>query len=131
MWVGPLEGGALAVEMVAAGQDFHEDFFRAVFGEAEKLLPDLLRQLPGGRDDQDLDATVFRVDPHQQRNAEGGGLAGAGLRLGDEVPAIRQEKRNRFGLNRGGRSNAQFLHAGDQIIPDAQCFKCFQGVIVW
>ena len=56
-------------------------------GVALQRLGDLDRQLAGWRQDQRLRFGGLDIDLLEQRQREGGGLAGAGLRLADEVMA--------------------------------------------
>ncbi len=83
--------GALQIEKAAIGLE---------------ALFDLHRELAGGRQDQRLG--LARTGRHmadgkllQQRQAESGGLAGAGLGDAQKV-AARQQRRNGAGLDRGG-----------------------------
>ena len=56
-------------------------------------LVGLVSELAGGGQDDGLHVLLFDVDALQDAQREGGGLAGAGLRLRDHV-ASRQERRN-------------------------------------
>jgi len=68
--------------------------------ERERLLVDLKRQFPGGREDQGPAAGArARVQALQDRQEKGGGLARARRRAGDQV-AAGQGDRDRPGLNR-------------------------------
>ncbi|MCY1187101.1 hypothetical protein D9M73_280400 [compost metagenome] len=60
---------------------------------------DLQCQLAGRHQNQYLRLAARRVDARQQRQGEGGGLAGAGLRLADHVVAF-EDHRDRLGLDR-------------------------------
>ena len=59
---------------------------RLVFGELADLLAGLHGQFPGGGEDQHLDMLFFWVDPFHSRDAEGSGLAGAGVGAADDIP---------------------------------------------
>ena len=59
-----------------------------VVAQGHHHLLDLLGQLPGGRQDQSLGLPQAGVDLLQDRNGEGGGLTGTGLRLGDNIHAL-------------------------------------------
>ena len=68
--------------------DEEADPQRRVVRQAQADVVDLLGQLPGGRDDQRLGRAAGQVEELvQDRQEEGGGLAGARLGGGDEVPA--------------------------------------------
>lgn len=120
-----LEGGDLAVEVVAAAEDFDEDFLGKL-GVAEELLGDLLGQLAGGGDDQSLDFRGLRVHLHEQGQAKSCGFSGAGLRLGDEVAAVFKQEGDGFFLDFRGNGDAESLEALDEISGDAEFFECFQ-----
>ena len=55
-------------------------------------LGDLDRQLAGRAEDQRLDRALLGIDRLDDRQPEGGRLAGAGLRLGDDVAPGQQER---------------------------------------
>ncbi len=75
---------------------------REVLAEALGLALDLHRELAGRREDEDLAGAegVVRHDALEDRDEEGGGLAGAGLRLGVDV------------LAREGVAEDHLLHRG-------------------
>ena len=98
MWVGRCSA-AIWRSKLSPPQSTSTKIFFGKLGVAEKLLADLLRQLAGGGDDEALDFLGFRVHLRQQRQAEGGGLAGAGLGLGDQVAAVFQQERDRLVLD--------------------------------
>ena len=73
-----------------------------VAGVALQRLGDLDRQFARRRQHQRLRLGQLDVDLFHQRQGEGGGLAGAGLRLADQVAAVEQDG-DAFGLDgRGG-----------------------------
>jgi hypothetical protein len=55
-----------------------------------------------------------RVGQLQHRQAEGGGLAGAGLGQGHQITLPLEQQRDDFLLHRGGSFEAQFHHALQQ-----------------
>jgi hypothetical protein len=59
-----------------------------VVGIALECLRHLERQLPRGGQHQDLGLLGREVDARQERQREGGGLAGTGLGLAQEVAAL-------------------------------------------
>src|SRR6201999_4144747 len=65
-------------------------------------------ELPRRGQDDRLDLVVVGVEVLQQRQAEGGGLAGAGLRLADHVVAG-QQLRDRLLLDRRGLDVAELV----------------------
>ena len=69
-----------------AAIDWHRFDARLVFGELADLLAGLHGQFPGGGEDQHLDMLFFWVDPFHSRDAEGSGLAGAGVGAADDIP---------------------------------------------
>ena len=71
-----------------------------VLGVGAQRLGHLDAELAGRGQDDRLDLVVGGVEVLQQRQAEGGGLAGAGLRLADHVVAGEQ-LRDRLLLDRG------------------------------
>jgi hypothetical protein len=74
---------------------------------------DLNRQFASRRQDQDLNRRDFGVEPVEGGKSKRGGLAGASLRLPQNVAALDQV-RNRFGLNRSGLRVAGRFHGPDQ-----------------
>ncbi len=73
----------------AQGQDLDVVFGA---GQATDFLGDLVGQLTGRAHHQGLAAEETRVDRVQQADAEGGGLAAAGLGLGDQVHALEDHR---------------------------------------
>ena len=69
----------------------------------------LHRQLPGRAEHQHLHPLGLRVDAVDGRQAEGGGLAGAGVGPADQVPA-RQDQRDALCLDRGRLGVADLRH---------------------
>ena len=116
---GALELFDLLVEVVAAAEHLGEDFV-GVFGEAEELLADLLGQLAGGGEHEALDVAAGVIHLHEQRQAKGGRLARAGLRLRDEVVAFLNEEGDDLLLNRCGRLDAQLLQGTNHFRRDAE-----------
>ena len=76
-------------------------------------------QLAGGRQDQGLDDGLAGVDGVEQGQAEGGGLAGAGLRDADDV-APGQQDRDGLALDVGGRHVAHVGDGPEQVGGQAQ-----------
>jgi len=70
---------------------------------------DLQRQLAGGGEDQSLDAVRVGLEPVQQRQRKGGRLAGAGLRLPQNI-APGEQRGNRPLLDGSGNFVAQVSH---------------------
>ena len=68
-------------------------------GQASQFLADLVGQFAGRAEHQRLHARGARLQVRQQADAEGGGLAAAGLGLGDHVLAG-EDQRQGVGLNR-------------------------------
>jgi len=74
--------------------------------EAPDLLRDLVGQLARRAQHQRLHVEALRIQPGQQREREGGGLAAAGLGLRDQVVAG-QRDRQAGGLDRRHRLVAE------------------------
>ena len=70
-------------------------------------------QLARRRQNQNLGDALFEIDPLQQRNSEGRGLAGARLGLTQHIAALEQQ-RNRAGLNRRRRGIAGLFDSREQ-----------------
>ncbi|MCY1412256.1 hypothetical protein D9M71_276560 [compost metagenome] len=81
-----------------------------VAGVALEGRGDLQGQLAGRGQDEDLRLATGRVEQRQQRQGEGRGFAGTGLRLADHV-VTGKDHRDRLGLN-GGRLFV--AHRGDR-----------------
>ena len=93
------------------GVAVHGDDVKAGGARSEILnsLGALHRELARGSQDQGLDVALVGVDNGQQRQAEGGRLAGT--RLGDTHDVAQlKERRDRSGLDRGGDAET---HIGD------------------
>ncbi|MNF62933.1 hypothetical protein D3C84_446190 [compost metagenome] len=73
----------------AQGQDLDVVFGT---GQATDFLGDLVSQLAGRAQDQRLATEVTRIDRVQQADAERGGLAAAGLGLGDQVHPLEDHR---------------------------------------
>ena len=109
--VAPLEGGDLAFHARAAVDGHRADV--AEDADATNLLGHLHAQLAGRRQHQRLHVPGRRVDLLDDGNAEGGGLAGPGLRLPDQVAAGAQWT-DGAGLHLRGLVEAHLLDgAGD------------------
>ncbi|GAC1328004.1 MAG: hypothetical protein NVSMB13_14790 [Mycobacteriales bacterium] len=79
------------------------------------VLSHLHAQLAGRYDDQRLGlATARQVDPLEQRDAEGEGLAGAGPGLADQVGAGKRDRQGQR-LDREGRGDADLVEGGDDL----------------
>ena len=70
-----------------------------------------------------MDLLGLRVDLGQQRQAEGRGLAGAGLGLGDQVAAVFHEERDGLLLDFGRRNDAEFFQPLNQVGGDSEFLK--------
>ena len=120
-----LQGSDLRAEGHAAAQGQDLD---VVFGtgQAPDFLGHLVGQLAGRADHQGLAAEVARVDRVQQADAEGRGLAAAGLGLGDQVHALEDHRqalrldRRHLGIpegvevsQHGGRQGQSIKSGGD------------------
>ena len=79
-----------------------------VRGVRFERLADLKREFAGGSQHERLRVLVLAFEPLQDRQREGGGLAGTGLGEADDVTAS-QQCGDRFGLDRGGLLVAQLL----------------------
>ncbi len=107
-----LEGVDLAVHARAAvdGDGAHA----TEAADPRDLVLHLDAELAGRGQDQRLDVGARRLDLLDDRDAEGGGLAGPGLRLADEVLATPQRRDGAI-LDLGGRHEAHRLDgAGDR-----------------
>ena len=80
-----------------------------VLAQLVQLTGGLQRQLSGRGEHDSLHAAVIGIDHLHQRNAEGGGLAGAGLCLTDHVLAF-QHGRNGVALDGRRLLKAHFLN---------------------
>ncbi len=116
-----LEAHALAA---VNGQDMKAG---QMAGVALERLGHLDGQFAGGSQHQYLRLAVGQIQPLQQRQGEGGGLAGAGLRLADQVVAG-EEMGDAGGLNRRWRFVADFLQGLQQRGRKRQFFKLSDGV---
>ncbi len=98
----------------------------AVFGELDQLARRLHGELARGADHQRLRRAVGRVDLLDDRYAERGGFAGAGLRLTDHIPALEQ-RRDGERLNRGRGVVAHILDGAAGFLRKIK-IKMFQRV---
>jgi len=99
-----LQGGHLAIHARAAVDGDRGDV--AEDADAPNLLGHLHAQLAGRGQHQGLDEATRRIDLLDDGDPEGGGLAGAGLRLADQVLAGSQGADGaRLDLGRGGEAH--------------------------
>src|SRR5699024_6259202 len=82
-------------------------------------LGDLDRELARRRQHERLRFRLRAVEPREDRQRERGGLAGAGLRLTEQVAAFEQ-RRDRRGLDRRGRFVADLGERRQQRIADVE-----------
>lgn len=94
----------------------------AVLAEAVDRLGHLDGQLARRGEDQPLRATRFTAEPLDHRQAERGGFASAGLRLGHHVTALHQW-RDRLALYRGRLLEADLIERPQDIIAQSQSLK--------
>jgi hypothetical protein len=106
-----LQRADLRAEGHAAAQGQHLDVVGGT-GQAADFLGHLVGQLAGGAEHQGLAAEVARVERVQEADAEGGGLAAAGLGLGDQVLPL-QDQRQALGLDRRHGGVAQLVEVGE------------------
>ena len=118
-----LKTSDLEVNLVTTSDDFEEDPFFRIFCKFEKSLTDLLREFPGGREDDRLDFFLVRVNFSEKWQAKSSCLARPGLGLGDKIIAALHQVWNRLGLDGGGFADAQFLEALDEVGWDAKGFE--------
>ena len=105
----------LELRLLGADRGAAEDGDRVdplVLAVGAQRLRDLDAQLARRRQDQRLRVGVVGVDEVDHRQAERGGLAGAGLRLADHVPAGEQLG-DRLLLDRAGRFVADVAQGGE------------------
>ena len=126
---GVAEGAELTVDRLAAVHRHHAQAASA--REFVNLLGGLDRQLAGRDQHERLGSALAWIERRQQRQGERGGLAGAGLRLPDQVFAG-EKRRDRARLNgrrrleSGGRDGGE-EHFGQSEL--AECGKRFVGNI--
>ena len=89
-------------------------------------LGDLDREFAGRHHDEALRFALADVDHRQDRQCEGGGLAGAGLRLADDIVAG-QHHRNDGGLDRGGGLVADVGQCRQDLGLEPQVGECARG----
>jgi hypothetical protein len=82
-------------------------------------LGDLDAELARRREDEGLDVGVVGIDELDHGQPERGGLAGAGLRLSDDVPALEQH-RDRLLLDGAGRLVSHVAERGEDRFGEAQ-----------
>jgi hypothetical protein len=87
----------------------------AVLPVRAQRLRDLDAQLARRREHERLGVAILGIDEVDHRQAERGGLAGAGLRLADHVPAVEQV-RDRLLLDRARRLVADVAEGGEHCI---------------
>ncbi|MCY1524601.1 hypothetical protein D9M68_595420 [compost metagenome] len=108
-----LQRADLRAEGHAATQGQHLDVVGGA-GQAADFLGDLVGQLAGRAQHQRLAAEVARIQRAEQADAEGGGLAAAGLGLGDQVAAL-EDRRQALRLDRGHFPIAEGIEVGQQV----------------
>ena len=96
-----VQGPELPLDRLAAVDAADGDVLAV--GELLQLDDDLLDELAGRRQDDGLGAPAAGFEHLDQRDAEGGGLAGAGLGLADDVVAV-EGLGDEGGLDGGGRA---------------------------
>ncbi|MNZ47705.1 hypothetical protein D3C78_654290 [compost metagenome] len=103
----------LRAERHAAAQGQHLDVVGGA-GQPADFLGHLVGQLAGRAQHQRLAAEVARIQRAEQADAEGGGLAAAGLGLGDQVLAL-EDRRQTGGLDRRHFAIAEGVEIGQQV----------------
>ncbi len=93
-----------------------------MMGIALERFGDLNGQLTGGRQHQRLRSPLGQIQFLQDRQGKGGSLAGAGLRLAQQVVAV-QQVRNGGRLNRRRGFVAEFLQSLQQRRGKRQLFE--------
>ena len=88
-------------------------------GQLVDFLGNLDGQLARRAEDQNLGVAPGDIHLFDGRGGEGGGFAGAGLGLADDVLA-RHEERNGFGLNGRGLLEAELMDGFEQFLRQAQ-----------
>ena len=112
-----------------AAEHDHRRLLRVLAVHANAFL-DLRRELARGREDQRADRLFRgsrrvrgcrgrRSEPLQHRQHEAGGLAGAGLRAGEQI-AAGEHRGDRLQLNRGGLRVAVFGHGAHERVGQAE-----------
>ena len=96
----------MEVDFIPSGEDFSEDFFLVVFGEFEEGLADLFGEFSGGGEDEALNFGEIGIYFGEEGESECGGLARAGLGLGDEVISFLEKVGDRLCLNRSGLADS-------------------------
>jgi len=119
MWSSTRPGVAV-VGLAAVDRHLHDAAFEA--GELVDLLGDLHGKLAGRAQDQDLDGALVRIDLLDGRDGEGGGLAGAGGGLANDV-APRHEQRNDRSLNGRGLFKAHAIDGFEEFRGEAEFGK--------
>ncbi len=115
-----LEPRGLVADRRAAEDGDHRD--PAPLAVGAQRLGHLDAQLARGREHQRLDLGIVGVDVVEHRQAEGGGLAGAGLGLADHVPALQQEG-DRLLLDRSGVLVAEVLEGFEERLGEARALQ--------
>ena len=90
------------------------------------MLGDLDRQLTRRGQDDGLGIAFAGIDALDDGDTEGGGLAGAGERLGDDVAPC-EEQRDRLDLHRGGLLEAHVFQTAAHGLTEIQSVKIGQG----
>ena len=112
------QAGELDAVGLAAVDRQHGDAAEVV-GEGLEGVGDLERELAGRGEHERLGGADLAVDAGEDRQREGGGLAGAGLRQADDVAAAHQRRDGR-GLDRRRRLVADLRHRGDDLVGQVQ-----------
>ncbi len=106
-----------------AAVDRHDGGRTILRGQLE-ILVDLHGELAGRHDHERLHAGCrIGSDALQQREAEAEGLAGAGLRLADDV-LPRERERDRLLLDREGFRDTAIQQGVDHVLVDAEFEEC-------
>lgn len=91
------------------------------FAEAEDLIADLGGQLPGGDDHQGFDAAIA-TELLKHGKSEGGGFAGTGMGLCDEVAPL-QDQGDRLFLYRAGFAESRLFDGLGQLGFEVEVFE--------
>ncbi len=86
------------------------------------FLVDLVHEFSGRPEDEDLGKLVVGAETLKDRQKKGGGLAGAGLGLADDVDSL-ESFRDKSGLDRRRLSVADTVEICEDFRPEVQFFK--------
>ena len=92
--------------------------------QSPKLVTNLDSKLPGGSQNQPLNAVAFRVNMLNHGYSESEGLTGAGGRLGNHILPL-QEMGNGLRLNGGGVAVTFLLQCLQHGVAETQLCKCY------